>query len=182
MRVFRRVKARTAFPHKKRSLIRTVIISGNLLILFRITWSSLGISKSDNAIFKPLQLQRFSSRLLPVRLFQRQLQKNLREFWTIAFAKIFSIIPKWIPKYNKLNLPVHKLISRNEKIRDWNYCRTKMQLKTTQQQRHLLKQKDIQYENETCRNWTPSTNKSEKYIQYEIAVSDMFYLFEKGGD
>ena len=78
-------------------------------------------------------------------------------------------------------MPVHKLISRNEKTRDWNYCRTKMQLKTTQQQRHLLKQKDIQYENEKCRNWTPSTNKSEKYIQYEIEVSDMFYLFEKGG-
>ena len=59
--------------HKRRSLIRTVIISGNLLVLFRITWSSLGISKSDNAIFQPLQFRYFQAGYYQLGFFQRRL-------------------------------------------------------------------------------------------------------------
>ena len=91
MRVFRIVKARTAFPHKKRSLIRTVIISGNLLVLFRIKWSSLGISKSDNAIFKPLHSRDFQAGYYQLGCFRDNFKKKPQGILDHSFSQDFSI-------------------------------------------------------------------------------------------
>ncbi len=79
------------FLIRQESLIRTVITSGNFIILLQLTWSSLGISKSDNAIFKPLQIRDFQAGYYQLGLVQRQLKKISMEMWTISFAKILLV-------------------------------------------------------------------------------------------
>ena len=74
----------------KRSLISTVIISGNLLVLFRITWSSLGISKSDNAIFKPLHSRDFKAGYYQLGCFRDNFKKTSGNFGPSLLPRFFN--------------------------------------------------------------------------------------------